>query len=51
MVLSVGGLRGFMRVVLLMRVPFRTLCVRVLYYIGDIRRDPNLENYPCAYGV
>ena len=29
-----------------MRVPFRVLFIRVPYYIGDLKRDPNLENYP-----
>ena len=28
------------------RVPFRVLCTRVPYYIGDLKRDPDLENYP-----
>ena len=26
--------------------PFRVLFIRVPYYIGDLERDPNLENYP-----
>ena len=28
------------------RVPFRVLFIRVPNYIGDPKRDPNLENYP-----
>ena len=36
-----------MWVVLQSRVPFRLLFIRVPYYIGDLKRDPNLENYPC----
>ena len=28
------------------RVPFRVLLIRVPYYIGDLKGDPNLENYP-----
>ena len=28
------------------RVPFTVLFVRVPYYIGDLKGDPNLENYP-----
>ena len=28
------------------RVPFGVLCIRVLYYVGNPKRDPNLENYP-----
>ena len=27
-------------------VPFRVLLMRVLYSIGDLKRGPNLENYP-----
>ena len=30
------------------RVRFRVLFIGVPYYIGDLQRDPNLENYPCA---
>ena len=26
--------------------PFHVLLIRVPYYIGDLERDPNLENYP-----
>ena len=29
----------------------RVLFIRVPYYIGDIKGDPNFENYPCAQGV
>ena len=29
-------------------VPFRVLYTRVPYYIGDLKRDLNLENYPYA---
>ena len=25
---------------------FKVLFIRVPYYIGDLKRDPNLENYP-----
>ena len=32
----------------LIRVPFRVLFIRAPYYIGDVNRDPNLENYPKA---
>ena len=32
-------------VVLQIRVPFRVLSIRVSYYVGDLKRDPNLENY------
>ena len=41
-----------MWVVLQNRVPFRLLFtkVRVPYYFGDPRRDPNLENYPKGGG-
>ena len=28
------------------RVPFKVLFIRVPCYIGDLERDPNLENYP-----
>ena len=28
------------------RVPFRVRLIRVPYYIGDLKRDPNSENYP-----
>ena len=32
------------------RVPFyRVLLIRVPYYIGDLNREPNLENHPCAH--
>ena len=27
-------------------VPFRVLFIRVPYYIGDLKGDPSLENYP-----
>ena len=30
------------------RVPFRVLFIRVPYYFGDLKRPPNLENYPFA---
>ena len=36
-------------VVIKIRVPFRVLFIRVPYYIGDQKRDPNLENYPYNY--
>ena len=36
-------------VVLQLRVPFRVLFIRVPYYIGDPKRDPNFDNYP--YGL
>ena len=29
------------------RVPFRLVCIRVPYCIGDLTRDLNLESYPC----
>ena len=29
-------------------VPFRVIFIRVPYKIGDLKRDPNLENYPCG---
>ena len=28
-------------------VPSRILYITVPYYIWDLERDPNLENYPC----
>ena len=30
------------------RIPFRVLIIRVPYYIRDLERGPNLENYPCV---
>ena len=30
----------------LIRVPFRVLLISVPSYFGDLKRDPNLENYP-----
>ena len=33
-------------VLLKIRVPFRVLLIRVPYYFGDSKEDPNLENYP-----
>ena len=27
---------------------FKVLIIRVPYYIGDLKRDPDLENYPYA---
>ena len=30
----------------LTRVPFRVLLTRVQYYFGEVKREPNLENYP-----
>ena len=27
------------------RVPFGVLFIRVPYYVGDLKRDPGLENY------
>ena len=35
-----------MWVVLYFGAPFRVLFIRVPYYIGDLKRDPNLENCP-----
>ena len=29
-----------------MRAPFRALVLRVSCYFGDLKTDPNLENYP-----
>ena len=37
---------GSIWVVFKMRVPFRVVIIRVPYYIGDLKRDPNLESYP-----
>ena len=34
-----------------MRVRFRVLFKRVLYYIGDLKRDTNLENLPISQEV
>ena len=28
------------------RVPFWVPCIRVPYYVGDLKRDPNLSNSP-----
>ena len=39
-------LRSDIWVVLEMRVPFRVLFIEVPYYFGDLKRGPNLENYP-----
>ena len=37
---------GFViEVVLYIGVPFRVLFMGLLYYIGDLKRDPNLENF------
>ena len=37
-------------VVLYIRVPFGgVLYIRVPYYNGDLKRDPNLENYPHGF--
>ena len=33
-------------VVLQIRIPFKLPFIRVPHYIGDLKRDPNLENYP-----
>ena len=33
------------------KVPLGVLCIRAPYYIGDPKRDPNLENYPCGLRV
>ena len=33
------------------RVPVRVLLIRVPYYFGDPKRDPDLGNYPCADSV
>ena len=38
-------------VVLPMSVPLGSFSVRVPYYVGDRKRDPNLENYSCDSGV
>ena len=38
----------FIWVVVYIRVPFRVLSIRVPYYIGDPKQDPNSEN--CPYG-
>ena len=35
-----------MGLVLYNRVPLGVLFIRVPCYIGDLTRDPNLENYP-----
>ena len=37
-----------MWVVFQIRVPLGSLFIRVPYYIGDPKRDPDLENYPCT---
>ena len=34
------------RVVLQSRVLFRVLLLRMPYYFGDLKRDPDLENHP-----
>ena len=36
-------------VALYIRVPFRVLIIRVPHYIGDLKWDPNLENYPYTF--
>ena len=33
-------------VVLKIRVPFRVLLMRVPHYVGDLKSEPNWENYP-----
>ena len=39
---------GFaMWVILYIRVPFRILLIRVPYYVGHLKRDPDSEKYPC----
>ena len=35
-------------VALQIRVPFRVYFIRMPYYIGDLNRDPSLENYPSS---
>ena len=40
-----GESAKFMRILLQIRVPFRVLFIRVPYSLGDLKRDPNLENY------
>ena len=30
-------------------VLFFVFFIRVPYYFGDLKRDPNLESYPCAF--
>ena len=49
-----GGLqtRKTSGIELLWVVPsFRVLSIRLPYYIWDLNRDPNLENYPCCGGI
>ena len=38
---------SIMWVVVEITVPFGVLFIWVPYYVGDLKRDPNLENYPC----
>ena len=33
------------------RVPFRVLFARAPFYFGGLKRDPDLENYPCGFGL
>ena len=40
------GNAGFIWAVFQIRVPFRVFFIRVPYHIGDLKRDPSLENYP-----
>ena len=39
-------LESLHEVVLKTRVPFRVLFIRVPYSFGDLKRDPNSDNYP-----
>ena len=34
--------------VVLIRVPFRVVAIRVPCYLGDLNKDPNIGNYPNA---
>ena len=36
-------------VVFYIRIPFRVPFIRIPYYIGYLKRDPNLENHSCRY--
>ena len=35
----------------LTKVPFGVPFIRVPYYIGDVKGDPDLENYPKPYAL
>ena len=44
---SGAGRRLAIWAVLYIRVPLRgSFFIRVPYYIGDLKRDPNIESYP-----